>query len=129
MITAMHALLYSDDPPATRRFLSEVLGWPAVEHAESGDGWLIFRSGPSETGVHPTRSTWEGREHVHPRGHQISLMCDDVVATRAELESAGATFVGEIEDHGYGLVTMIEVPGIDPVQLYQPTHPTAFDLT
>lgn len=128
MITAIHTLLYSDDPVATRAFLSEVLEWPWVEHAESGDGWLIFRSGASEVGVHPTRSSWEGKDYEHPRGHQISLMCDDVAVTRAELEAKGATFAGEVEDHGYGLVTMLEVPGMDPIQLYQPTHPTAFDL-
>ncbi len=128
MITAVHALLYSDDPEATRRFLGEVLGLPSVEHAGSGEGWLIFRSGPSEVGVHPTRSVWEGKEYEHPRGHSISLMCDDIVATRADLESAGATFLGETVDEGYGLVAMLEVPGIDPIQLYQPSHPTAYDL-
>ena len=128
MITSVHALLYSDDPDATRRFLNDVLGWPSVLHAESGDGWLIFRSGPSELGVHPTRSVWEGTEYVHPRHHQISLMCDDLETTRAELEAKGATFAGGIEDHGYGLVSMLEVPGIDPIQVYQPSHPTAYDL-
>lgn len=128
MITSIHTLLYSDDPAATRRFLSEVLGWPATEDPSSGDGWLIFRSGASEMGVHPTRSTWEGKEYVHPRKHEIALMCDDVSATRAELEARGATFAGGIDDHGFGLVTMLEVPGIDPIMLYQPKHPTAYDL-
>lgn len=128
MITAVHTLVYSDDAAATRRFFSDVLGWPAVGHEESGDGWLIFRTGPSELGVHPTRSEWEGKEYVSPRHHSIALMCDDVEATRAELAAKGATFAGEIEDHGYGLVTMLEVPGADPIQLYQPSHPTAFDL-
>ena len=128
MITSVHALLYSDDPVATRRFLNDVLGWPSVLHAESGDGWLIFRSGLSELGVHPTRSVWQGTEYVHPRHHQISLMCDDLETTRTELEAKGATFAGGIEDHGYGLVSMLEVPGIDPIQVYQPSHPTAYDL-
>ncbi len=31
-------------------------------------------------------------------------------------------------DHGYGLVAMAQVPGADDVQLYQPRHPTAYDL-
>jgi catechol 2,3-dioxygenase-like lactoylglutathione lyase family enzyme len=128
MITSIHTLLYSDDPEATRRFLRDVVGWPAVLHGESGDGWLIFRSGASEMGVHPTRSVWEGKEHVSERHHEISLMCDDVVATRAELEAKGATFAGGVDDHGYGLVTMLNVPGIDPIQLYQPLHPTAYDM-
>jgi len=128
MITAIHTLLYSDDPEATRRFVTEVLGWPSVLHGESGDGWLIFRAGPSEMGVHPTRSMWEGKEYVSPRHHEISLMCDDIAATRAQLEARGATFIGDIEDHGYGLISMLEVPGIDPIQLYQPSHPTAYNI-
>ena len=128
MITAIHTLIYSDDPVATRAFLRDVLGWPFVEHPESGDGWLIFRSGASETGVHPTHSVWEGKEYNSPRHHEISLMCDDLERTRAELEAKGATFGSPIEDHGYGLVTMLDVPGADPIQLYEPRHPTAFDL-
>ena len=64
MITSIHTLIYSDDPPATRAFLRDVLGWPYVEHAESGSGWLIFRCGPSELGVHPTSGTWEGAAAV-----------------------------------------------------------------
>jgi catechol 2,3-dioxygenase-like lactoylglutathione lyase family enzyme len=128
MITAIHTLVYSDDPQATRGFLRDVLGWRSVLHGESGDDWSIFRTGPSEMGVHPTRSVWEGTEYAYPRHHLISLMCDDVAQTRTELEAKGATFAGGIEDHGYGLVTMLEVPGADPIQLYQPTHPTAYDL-
>jgi catechol 2,3-dioxygenase-like lactoylglutathione lyase family enzyme len=128
MITSIHTLIYSDDPPATRRFLTEVLGWPSVEHAESGDGWLIYRTGPSELGVHPTSTEWEGTTYTSPRHHEISLMCDDIAATRADLEAKGATFTGPTEDHGYGLVAMLEVPGADAVQLYEPRHRVAYDL-
>lgn len=42
MITSIHTLIYSDDPPATRAFLRDVLGWPHVEHAESEQGWLML---------------------------------------------------------------------------------------
>ena len=51
MITSIHALIYSDDPPATRAFLRDVLGWPHVEHTQSAPGWLIFGTGPSELGA------------------------------------------------------------------------------
>jgi predicted enzyme related to lactoylglutathione lyase len=122
MITSIHALIYSDDPPATRAFLRDVLGWPYVEHPESEPGWLIFRSGGSEIGVHPTHSVWEGREYNHPRHHQISLMCDDIESTRADLEANGATFVGPVNVEGYGWTTMLEVPGADPIMLYQPNQ-------
>ena len=128
VINAMHTLIYSDDPPATRAFLRDVLGWPYVEHPESEVGWLIFKTGPSELGVHPTSSTHEGREYRYPRQHVISLMCDDVRATRAELESKGATFSDEIEDFGFGLGTTLDVPGADGILLYEPRHPLAYDL-
>ncbi len=128
MITAVHTLVYSDDPDATRGFLRDVLGWPFVEHAESGEGWLIFGTGPSEMGVHPTRGIWEGEEYVQPRHHMVSLVCDDIEATRAELEAKGATFSSPILDHGYGRLSMLDVPGTDPIQIYEPSHPTAYDL-
>jgi catechol 2,3-dioxygenase-like lactoylglutathione lyase family enzyme len=128
MITSIHTLIYSDDAPATRGFLRDVLGWPHVEDADSEPGWLIFRTGPSEMGVHPTHSVWEGQEYNSPRQHQISLMCDDVEATRTELERKGATFSAPVTEEGYGLTTMMEVPGADPIMLYQPKHTTAYDL-
>jgi predicted enzyme related to lactoylglutathione lyase len=130
MITAVHTLVYSDDAQATRAFFRDVLGWPSVVHGESGSDWLIFKTGPSELGVHPTSggTTQDDSAWTRPRQHTISLMCDDLEATRADLEAKGATFVGGVEDYGYGLVTMLQVPGADDIQLYQPSHPTAYDL-
>lgn len=126
-IVAVHTLIYSDDAPATRAFLRDVLGWPYVEDAGSGDGWLIFGTGPSELGVHPTRGEWEGHAYEEPRHHSIALVCDDIAGTRAELAAKGATFMGEITDEGFGLTTLLAVPGADPIMLYEPRHPTAFD--
>ena len=54
-------------------------------------------------------------------------MCDDVAATRAELESKGAEFAGGIEDLGFGLGTMMKLPGAGEMLLYEPRHTTAFD--
>ena len=128
MITSIHTLIYSDDAPATRAFLRDVLGWPYVEDAPSEPGWLIFGTGPSEMGVHPTHSVWEGKEYNSPRHHQISLMCDDIEATREELEAKGAEFTGPVTDQGFGLVCEMEVPGADPIMVYEPKHKTAYDL-
>ena len=127
MITACHTLIYSDDAAATRAFFRDVLQLPHVEDTGSGEGWLIFRTGPSEVGVHPTRSEYEGRVYENPRQHLISLQCDDVEATKAELEARGAEFTSEIVDEGYGLVTMLAVPGADDLMLYQPKHELALD--
>jgi catechol 2,3-dioxygenase-like lactoylglutathione lyase family enzyme len=128
VITSIHTLIYSDDPDATRAFLRDVLGWPSIEDAASEPGWLIFKTGPSELGVHPTSGTHEDAEYSYPRHHSISLMCDDVEATIAELMAKGATFAGGIQDFGFGLAIMLQVPGADDVLLYQPQHPTAYDL-
>jgi predicted enzyme related to lactoylglutathione lyase len=127
VIEAVHTLIYSDDPAATREFLRDVLRWAWVEEPDV-PGWLIFKTGPSELGVHPTSYTWEGEERSHPRHHQIALVCDDITATVNELGARGATFSGEIEEFGFGLGVMLEVPGADAVLLYEPRHPTAFDL-
>ena len=84
MITSVHTLVYSDDPPATRAFFRDVLQWPFVHDEGSSseaDDWLIFRTGPSELGVHPTSGEgWSSSRHS-----ELSLMCNDIAATVAEL--------------------------------------------
>jgi catechol 2,3-dioxygenase-like lactoylglutathione lyase family enzyme len=128
MITAIHTLIYSDDPQATRAFLRDVLGWPSVEEPGGSPPWPIFKTGPSEMGVHPTSGGDGADAYAYPRHHSISLMCDDIAATRAELEAKGATFVGDITDYGFGLGIDLELPGAGPIMLYEPRHPEAFDL-
>jgi predicted enzyme related to lactoylglutathione lyase len=127
VITAVHLLIYSDDAPATRAFFRDVVGLPWVEEEES-PGWLIFKSGPSEFGVHPTHQVYEGKTYDSPRQHSISLMCDDVEVTKTELETKGAEFAGAIEEEVFGRTVMLKVPGADDVMLYEPRHPTAHDL-
>lgn len=127
MITAVHTLVYSDDAPATRAFFRDVLRWPSAadEVAEGESEWPIFRSGPSELGVHPT--TAEGGDQA-PRHHSISLMCDDLEGTMSDLASRGATFTTDPVDRGFGLVVFMAVPGADDMMLYEPRHAVAHDL-
>lgn len=128
MIKAVHTLIYSDDPDATRAFLRDVLDWPYVNDPDSEPGWLIFKTGPSEMGIHPTSDTYEGKTYTYPRHHSVSLMCDDVVATKQELERKGAEFSGDPEDMGFGIAVMLKLPGADDILLYQPKHPEAHSL-
>ena len=132
MITSIHALIYSDDVDATRTFLRDVLGFPFVNDSGTSDGsatgWLIFGTGPSELGVHPTRSEWDGQVYETTRHVEVSFMCDDVAATRAELDAKGAIFEGETTDEGWGLVTSMQIPGADPIGLYEPRHAVAYSL-
>ena len=84
--------------------------------------------GRARLGVHPTHSEWEGKTYDHPRHHLIALMCDDIDTTVGELRAKGAQFRGPIEQHDYGRVIMMIVPGADDIQLYQPTHKLAYNL-
>jgi catechol 2,3-dioxygenase-like lactoylglutathione lyase family enzyme len=126
MILACHALIYSDDADATRAFFRDVLGFPSVDAGTGDHNWLIFQTGPSELGVHPTGPSGDGA--ATPRHHAISFIVDNLYATMAELRNRGAEFSSGPVDHGYGLVAMMVVPGADDVQLYQPRHQTAYGL-
>jgi catechol 2,3-dioxygenase-like lactoylglutathione lyase family enzyme len=117
VITAVHTLVYADDPEAARAFFRDVLGW---EWVDAHDGWLIFKTGPSELGVHPIG---EG-----PMQHQVSLVCDDIEATVADLAAKGTAFESGIEDRGFGRGIDLRIPGAGTMVLYEPRHPTAFDL-
>ncbi len=84
---------------------------------------LIFRTGPSELGVHPTGPLHDGS--TTPPHQSVSFIVDDLVSTMAELRAKGAEFSSGPDDYGYGVVAMVQVPGADDVQLYQPRHRTA----
>ena len=49
----------------------------------------------------------------------ISFYCDDIHATVRDLRARGVEFTHDVEDHGYGYVTYMRVPGDFRVQLYQ----------
>ena len=140
MITAIHTLVYSDDPTATRAFFKDVLQWPFVSEGEHGDAgagtgtggqdpaeWLIFATGPSELGVHPTVWERDGESHRSPTHHAIAVMCDDLDATVADLSARGAEFADEATEMGFGRGITLQVPGADDMLLYQPHHATAYD--
>jgi catechol 2,3-dioxygenase-like lactoylglutathione lyase family enzyme len=106
-------VLYTPKPEELRAVLRDVFGW---RYVDDGDGWLIFALPPAELGVHPS----EGSTH-----HELSLMCDDVAATKSELETKGIEFRGEPEDMGFGIGVTMVLPGGVEALLYQPKHRTA----
>lgn len=129
MITALHTLVYSDDATATRAFFKDVLQWPYVtEGSDDPAEWLIFATGRSELGVHPTAGEHGGQAWTSPKHHAIAVMCDDLDATMAELSGRGAEFDGEPQEMGFGRGINLRVPGADDMLLYQPRHATAYDL-
>jgi catechol 2,3-dioxygenase-like lactoylglutathione lyase family enzyme len=110
----MHAMFYSSEAAALRAFFRDKLGLRGVD---VGEGWLIFDAPEADLGVHPTEAAGA------PSGTaDISFTCDDIVGTVAGLKERGVEFAGEIEDHGYGLVTYFRVPGDFTVQLYEPRY-------
>ena len=115
MIRGVHTMFYSSDAKGLRAFLRDKLGLKAVD---VGDGWLIFDLPEADMGCHPA-----DEEHGAPSGTaDISFYCDDINKTVEELKAKGVKFKGEIEDHGYGLVTHFYMPGDFQVQLYQPRY-------
>jgi predicted enzyme related to lactoylglutathione lyase len=123
MITAVHTLVYADDADAARAFFRDVIGWA---HVDAHGGWLIFKTGPSELGVHPAATHPAGEAGPPSQRHEISLMCDDIEATVAELRAKGAEFTGETADRGFGLTAMLKIPGAGEMMLYQPKYPPAY---
>ena len=111
-ITGAHMLLYSPEADALRAMLGDVFGWKGVD---AGGGWLIFALPPAEVAVHPADTP----------SHELTLMCDDIDATMAELEAKGVEFKGEPHEERWGKVTTMVLPGGVDVMLYQPLHPTA----
>ena len=45
-----------------------------------------------------------------------------------ELEGKGAVFTSEIVDEGFGLTASLQLPGAGQILLYEPRHPTAYDM-
>ena len=125
MITALHTLVYAHDPAAARDFFRDVLRFPATD---TGGGWLIFRTGPSELGVHP--SSWDhggesdGDTQVGGTDQRfdLSLLCDDLEATMAELGERGAEFDGDVTEQSWGTTVQLLVPGAGTMTLYQPRY-------
>ena len=117
MITGTHAIVFAQDAEAARGYFADDLDLRAVD---AGGGWLIFALPPAELACHPTSPDDSGR-------HELYLMCDDVEATVAELESKGVEFVAPISDAGFGRMTRMAVPGGGELGLYEPAHPSPLD--
>ena len=116
MFSGAHVVLYSSDPEADRVFLRDVLGFRGVD---AGNGWLIFKLPPAEAAVHPT----EG-----PPKQELYLMCPDLNMALADLAAKGVTISHPVRAMSWGLWATIKLPSGADLSLYQPRHPTAYDL-
>ena len=111
-VTGFHALIYTSEAEAVRALFRDAFGW---RHVDAGDGWLIFALPPGELAAHPADA---------PK-HELSLMCDDLETTVAELRELGIEFDGEPQDEGFGITITMRLPGGAELLLSEPRHPTA----
>lgn len=115
MIRGLHGMFYTSQPAELRAFFRDKLGFPAVD---LGDGWLIFDMPEADLGCHPA----DAQDGAPSGTHSLSFYCDNIEQTVTELKARGVEFTGPVENHGYGLVAMMKVPGNFAVHLYQPLY-------
>jgi catechol 2,3-dioxygenase-like lactoylglutathione lyase family enzyme len=116
MFSGSHVILYSHDADADRAFIRDVLGFSSVD---AGGGWLIFKLPPAEVAVHPTDGTPQ---------QELYLMCEDVDALLDLVESKGVAVSREVTEARWGRLAAVPLPSGATLGVYQPLHPTAYDL-
>jgi len=109
MITGAHSIIYSTNPEKDRDFFQQVLKLP---HVDVGHGWLIFGLPPSELAIHPGT-----KNNVH----EFYLLCDDIKAFTQEMKKHKIT-CSKINDHGWGLLCQLTLPGGGKLSIYEPRH-------
>ena len=126
MFTGTHLLLYSKNPEADRAFFRDVLNLRSID---VGGGWLIFAMPPSEAGVHPLEGEFSQKHAGHDLlGAVLYLMCDDLTSVISTLKEKNVV-CSDVQAAEWGQATTIPLPSGGRIGLYQPAHPTAFDLT
>lgn len=109
MIIGAHSIINSTNPEGDRAFLRDVLKLP---HVDVGEGWLIFGLPPAEVAIHPADRNGD---------HEFYLMCDDVQSFVAEMQERNI-YCGPVQDHGWGILTEVALPGGGRLGVYQPRH-------
>lgn len=126
MINGAHVLLYSTNADADRAFFKEVLGLSSVD---AGRGWLIFALPPAEIAVHPSEDVGDENPGGSPMlGAHLYFMCSDLEATMKQL-AVKQIVCTPVSKERWGIRTTIRLPSGGEVGLYQPTHPTALNLS
>jgi len=109
MIIGAHAIVYSKDSEADRRFFQDVLG---LKHVDAGNGWLIFGLPPAEVAVHPSKTSV---------AHELYLMTEDVTALVATLKKRGILCTPPV-DQRWGVITQVTLPSGGKISIYEPRH-------
>ena len=56
-----------------------------------------------------------------------SRLCATTSTPPSPNSKPGAQFTQEVKDQGFGLTTMLKVPGAGDVMVYQPRHAVAYE--
>ena len=124
MISGAHFVMFSKDPEADRKFISDVFGFRSVD---VGEGWLVFALPPAELATHPAKRTFGKRQGGHSMAAMLLyLMCDDLAAVVRALQARKCE-VADIVQAPWGEHTTLTLPSGGEIGLYQPTHVTAID--
>jgi hypothetical protein len=125
MFSGAHFLFYSKDAEADRAFFRDVL---QLQSIDVGGGWLIFAMPPAEAGIHPVEGEFSQKHAGHDLiGVVLYLMCDDLEHVMAVLKAKNVT-CSEVQGAEWGRSSTIPLPSGGRLGLYQPAHPTAFNL-
>lgn len=112
MITGVSGLFFTEEPEATRDVLTELLEFDVHD---AGDGWLVFDVPEADLAVHPL-------DEGHAPFHELSFVCDDIEAVVDRVDALGLDVIQSIEDKGFGVTAVVELPGGVPVEIYEPAH-------
>ncbi len=109
MIVGAHAIIYSTNAEADRKFLANTIG---LDNVDAGGGWLIFALPPAELAVHPSENN---------NVHELYLMCDDMDAFIKDMQEKQVT-CAPLSQEPWGHLTSVTLPGGGKLGVYQPLH-------
>jgi catechol 2,3-dioxygenase-like lactoylglutathione lyase family enzyme len=103
------------DMERSKRFYAETLGLPSPNLDESG--WPEFETG--NVSLYLMDPSAVGLEFAGPHTAHIALRVPDVAEARAELESKGVAFEGDILDTGVCLMAFFKDPDGNALMLHR----------
>ena len=112
------------DKERSKRFYGETLGLPLVS---GGDAWPEYQLGENVS-LYLIDPTNIGQAFTAPHSSHIALRVPDVAAARAELESAGVEFEGEIFDTGVCHMAFFRDPDGNALMLHRRYAPSRLGM-
>ena len=132
MKNLFHLAFPVSDLDAAREFYGGVLGCP---EGRSSEHWIDFDLYGHQIVTHlsATGAGVKSANHVDaddvPVPHfGIVLPMEEWKELAERLKQKGVEFTSEISNQGWGMLISLKVPHAGEMGLYQPRHPTAYDL-